>query len=174
MHLVIKNILYFLLSLTMASYGNSQQNINANIGKTLKNCTINEAYFEKKIKSTKQLTNNEIKSLNLTIIKDINSDTYAKIKVIDTIFANQDTKFIIVAKESENESTAYLVQLDKSNKAVAFWLVYYADFVEYISTTNTTISDKLITIITKTENFESGKQIIKTKSLKFKNGKLSK
>lgn len=174
MHLIIKTILYFLLILTIASYGNSQQNAGNHTEETLKNCTINEAYFEKKIKNSKQLTNKEIKSLKLTIIKDINDDTNAKIKVIDTIFSNQNTKFIIVAQESENESTAYLVQLNKTGKAVAFWVVYYSDFVEYISTTETTISDKLVTIVTTIEDYENEKQTIKTKSLKFKNGKLEK
>lgn len=137
----------------------------------LKNCELNEAYFNSKTKTPKTLKNSEIIDLNLNIIKDLTDDQSTKIKVIDTLFISKLEKIIIVSKETENENTAYLVQLDIKNKAFSYEMVYYTDFVEYYSTTSTKVSSNKVEINTETDTGEGNptKELI---SLKFSDGKL--
>lgn len=139
----------------------------------LKNCLINETYFNEKTKIAKALKDNEIELLNLNMIEGINSDASSKIKIIDILFTNQNGKIIIVSQESENESTAYMVQINDKNKAFAFEPVFYTDTVEYISSTSSKITDKKVEITTETDNGEA-KPTKKTVTFDFINGKLIK
>jgi hypothetical protein len=139
----------------------------------LKNCIIDENYFNEKTKTAITLTSDEIKSLNLTIIENINSDENAQIKIIDTLFAIQENKMIVVSQESENESIAYIINLNKKGKAFQFEPIFYTDIVEYISSTYSKIKDNKIEIITETDNGEE-KPKKETMTLHFKNGKIEK
>lgn len=140
---------------------------------TLKKGIINEAYFNEKTKIAKALRHDEIEALNLNMIEGINTDTSAKIKIIDTLFTNQNGKIIVISQENENESTAYIVQVNDKNKAYAFEPVFYADTVEYISSTSTKVTDKKIEINTETDNGEE-KPTKSTITFNFVNGKLIK
>lgn len=140
---------------------------------TLKNCIINETYFNEKTKIAKGLKHDEIESLNLNMIESINRDASAKIKIIDTLFTNQKGKIIVISQENENESTAFIVQVNDKNKAYAFESGFYADTVEYISSTSTKVTDKKIEINTETDNGEE-KPIKSTVTFNFVNGKLIK
>ncbi len=79
----------------------------------------------------------------------------------------------MVAQETENEITAYIVSFDNKDKTIQFEPVFYADFVEYFSSTASKIKDNTIAITTKTDNGEE-EQTTKTVTLRFINGKITK
>lgn len=86
-----------------------------------------------------------------------------QVKILDTLFTNDQPTFLIVAKDNDNETEAYLVQYNNQQKIVFWDIVYYADFVEYFKTINTNISGKKVTITTKTDTGESKSE----KTLKY-------
>lgn len=140
---------------------------------TLKNVVIDEKYFEEKTKLAKALTPDQIKAFDLTKIEGIDRDATATIKIIDTLYTSSKSKIVVVAQETENEITAYIVSLDNKDKTIQFEPVFYADFVEYFSSTASKIKDNTIEITTKTDNGEE-EQTTKTVTLRFINGKITK
>lgn len=137
----------------------------------LKNITINEAYYEQKVKQAKKLPDSTVQSLLLTDIEDINRDNSAPVKIVDTVWSTDTEKIIVVALDGENETSAYLVHL-KNNKLKQFEQVYYADVVEYFMQINSVINNNQLTI-TKTTDTD-GNSTKETIHFLFKDGSLQK
>lgn len=137
----------------------------------LKDITINEAYFEQRVKQVKKLPDSTIQSLLLTDIEDINRATDVPVKILDTLWTIDQEKIILVALNGDSESSAYIVHL-KNNKLLQFEEVYYADVVEYIMQTSSDIKDNQLTIVTTTDT--DGKTSKSTTRFVFKEGRLQK
>lgn len=137
----------------------------------LKNITINEAYYEQKVKKVKKLADSTITSLSLTDIEDINRNTTVPVKIIDTLWTTDTEQIIIVALDGETEMSAYLVHL-KNKRLKQFEQVYYADVVEYFMQVNSTIKNNQLSIVTTTD--ADGKTTKKTTNFLFKDGSLQK
>lgn len=137
----------------------------------LKNITINEAYYEQKVKQTKKLSDTLVQSLLLTDIEDINRQPETPVKIIDTLWHTDTESMIIVALDGETETSAYIVHL-KNNRLQQFEEVYYADVVEYFMQINTTIHNNTLDIHKTTDG--DGKTTKETVSFLFKEGRLQK
>ncbi|MFD2918618.1 hypothetical protein ACFS6H_02780 [Terrimonas rubra] len=137
----------------------------------LKDLTINEAYYEQKVKKAKKLADSTITSLSLTDIEDINRNNDAAVKIIDTLWHTDTEQIIIVALDGETEMSAYLVHV-KNNRLKQFEQVYYADVVEYFMQVNSTIKDNRLSIVTTTD--ADGSTTKKATNFLFKDGSLQK
>lgn len=119
----------------------------------LKNIKLDEKYFTAKAASSKALSDREFTRLELgnIISDDVRKAPNTKIFVMDTLFSADRGTIVIVARDSENEAEAWMVQYGGSPK-IQFWdQVYYADLVEYMKTINTTVSGKEVVIRTTTD-----------------------
>lgn len=139
----------------------------------LKNCEINDQYFNEKTPGGRILSEKEIVSMGLTDIEDINKSMSSKIKVIDTIFTNAESKMIIVSVEEESGNAAYLVQLNNKNKLFAFEDVYVSKMEGQIYQVSTKITDRKVEIAADNDNGD-GKPATKVTTLNLVNGKLQK
>ena len=138
----------------------------------LKNCIIDQIYFDEKTKRSKVLEDKEIEIMNLSIIEDINSNNVgAKIKIIDTLFVNKRSKIIVVSEEIKDEDMAFIVQIDNKGKAYRFENVFYSNHKNNSYSLSSIITDKNIKIITENNKNDPKKQI---EIFNFEEGELMK
>ncbi|CCG99663.1 hypothetical protein FAES_1653 [Fibrella aestuarina BUZ 2] len=119
----------------------------------LKRVTINEAYIDGRIASHQPMSPADARRMGLDalIADDLLNVPGTRLRVLDTLFATGRGRLVVVARDSENEREAWLVQYDASPRLV-FWVpVYYDDLVEYLKTIETTVAGQEVAIRTTTD-----------------------
>ncbi|MEZ0611702.1 DUF3828 domain-containing protein [Fibrella sp. WM1] len=119
----------------------------------LKKLTINEAYINASVASHKPISPLYVKRLGLEAVlpNDVLTAPNTRVYVLDTLYATERGRLLVVARDSENEREAWMIQYDASLRLVFWEPVYYADLVEYLKTIETAVAGQQVAIKTTTD-----------------------
>lgn len=131
----------------------------------LKNAIIDGNYFTQKTAKSKPIEKADFEKFQINKIipqEQIDHDPEMKIKVLETLFENEDTKIMLIANDAENESTVWLIQYDSENKLVFSEEVYYSDIVEGFYDISAKVKGNKVVITTQNSTDDDQSKEVKT------------